>query len=99
MNLPVPSQLPFGPRGPRAIVAPRQALVAAIASRLGPVLRTSLVAAAAGLGVEVALRTVISRALTAMRRDAAQVVRTSAAAGTRTIVTEFVVRERVRRVR
>ncbi|RLT27170.1 MAG: hypothetical protein DWI48_04290 [Chloroflexi bacterium] len=95
MNLPVPSDL-FG--GSRA-VSPRQALALTVATRLVPVLRASLVAAAAGLGVEMALRVAVTRALAAVGRGVVEASVHSAAATTRTIVTEYVVRERVRRVR
>lgn len=95
MNLPVPSDL-FG--GSRA-VSPRQTLVLAVATRLVPVVRASLVAAVAGLGVEMALRATVMRVLTALGRSAVEASAHSVADTTRTIVTEYVVRERVRRVR
>ena len=90
-----PTRLPV-PLPPR-LALPARALPAAT-SRLAPVVQATLVAAAAGLGVELALRSVATRALGALGRGA------SAAPGvvagtTRTVVTEMVIRERVRRFR
>ncbi len=95
MNLPVPSDLLGGTRA----VSPRQAVALAVATRLVPVVRASVVTALAGLGVEMALRAAVTRALTALGRGAVEASAHSVAATTRTIVTEYVVRERVRRVR
>jgi len=69
-----------------------------VVARLAPVVQATVVAAVAGLGVELALRSVATRALGAIGRGA------SAAPGmvagtTRTVVTEMVIRERVRRFR
>jgi hypothetical protein len=68
------------------------------AARLAPVVQATLVAAVAGLGVELALRSVATRALGALSRGASAAPSTVAGT-TRTIVTEFVIRERVRRFR
>lgn len=95
MTLPAdPSRLPV-PASSVALPVPR---TTRIASRVAPVLRASLVAAAAGLGVELALRAVATRALAGLGRAEVDAAR-SMAGTTRTIVTEFVVHERVRRFR
>jgi hypothetical protein len=98
MNLPVPSDL-FGPaRGSRA-VAVRQTVALALVTRLAPIVRASLLAAVAGLGVELALRAAVTRSLSALGLRAVEASARSVEATTRTIVTEYVVHERVRRVR
>jgi hypothetical protein len=95
MTLPVSSEL-FG--GPRAVL-PRQTFVLAVVTRLVPILRASMVAAVAGLGIEMALRAAVTRVLTAVGRGAVEASVHLVAERTRTIVTEYVVSERVRRVR
>lgn len=69
-----------------------------VVTRLVPVVQATLVAAAAGLGVEMALRPLAARALGALSRGASAAP-TAVAGTTRTVVTEFVIRERVRRFR
>ena len=98
MNLPVPSDLFVPARGIRTVPV-RQTLALAVATRLVPIVRASLVMAVAGLGVEMALRAAVTRALRALGRGATEASVHSVVATTRTIVTEYVVRERVRRVR
>lgn len=89
-----PSRLPVPL--PAQLTLPARSLPAV--ARLAPVVQATLVAAAAGLGVELALRSVATRALGALGRGASAAP--GAMAGTtRTIVTEFVIRERVRRFR
>ena len=89
-----PARLPV-PLPPR-VALPVRAVPAL--TRLAPVVQATLVAAAAGLGVELALRSVATRALGAVSRGASAAP--GAVAGTtRTVVTEYVIRERVRRFR
>lgn len=93
MNLPLdPSRLPVPVRASLPVRA-----LPSVGARLAPVVQATLVAAAAGLGIELALRSVATRALSALGRRA--VATPSAVATTRTIVTEYVIRERVRRFR
>lgn len=95
MTLPVP-QGHIAPRAEvSALPAPR---TLRIFRRMAPVVRASVVAAAAGLGVELALRAVASRALATLGRGEVGVAK-AAVGTTRIVVTEFVIRERVRRFR
>ena len=94
MNLPLDSsRLPV----PVRASVPTRALPS-VGVRLAPVVQATLVTAAAGLGVELALRSVATRALTALGRGAVATP-TAVAGTTRTVVTEFLIRERVRRFR
>ena len=75
-------------------LAGRSALLPAVAARLLPTVTRSATAIAVGLAVEYALRTLATRALRAV---AAPLRRSPPAAVTRTVVTEFIVIERLRR--
>ena len=89
-----PSRLPVPL--PARIALPGRSLPAV--TRLAPGVQATLVAAVAGLGVELALRSVATRALGAVTRGTSAAP--SAVMGTtRTVVTEFVIRERVRHFR
>ena len=78
---------------PSRALAGRSALLPAIAARLLPTLTRSATAIAVGLAVEYAMRTLATRALQAV----AAPLRRSVPAGTRTVVTEFVVIDRMSR--
>lgn len=95
MTLPLdPARLPVPARASLPVPA-----LPSVGARLAPVVQATLVAAAAGLGVELALRSVATRAMGALGRNAVSVAPASVVGTTRTVVTEFVIRERVRRFR
>jgi hypothetical protein len=101
MNLPVMLSDIHPAFGPRKRTPARGRALAPVRqmTRLAPIVRASVVAAVAGLGVEYVLRSAAMRALTSAGRAAKPRSALAAVEGTRVIVTEFVIRERVRRFR
>ena len=97
--LPVPTSRPLPV--PRALPSlPSRHGIGTFGRRALPALRASLAVAAAGLAAEYALRALANRAFATLvaSRDVVPIV-APAAVRTRTVVTEFVIRERIRRVR
>jgi hypothetical protein len=105
-TLPVPVSRPLPVPGARPPMPARQG-IGALARRALPAVRASLAVVAAGLATEYALRSLARRVLEPGSRPQSNEPESRAVAPlsgavmvrTRTVVTEFVIRERIRRVR
>ncbi len=98
-TLPVPTSRPLPTPGARPPVPSRHG-IRTLARRALPAVRASLAVAAAGIAAEYALRALANRAFATLlaSRDVLPIA-APAATRTRIVVTEFVIRERIRRVR
>jgi hypothetical protein len=98
-TLPVPASRPLPAPGAHPPVPSRHG-IGTLARRAFPAMRASLTVVAVGVAVEYALRALANRAFaTVLASREVLPIAAPVAMRTRVVVTEFVIRERIRRVR